>query len=309
MMKKPNIATFSTNTKNSIKYSVRSISLPTRSHPSTIQIEEELTKLKSWETSSTSKCETLCFGLSGLTKLYICIEELLKLPLTQQALSQHKNEKWVDELLDFPLRFLDLLSKTRDDVLLMKGKVEELQSFLRRRKVGDIENHVGEYWNLRRKMRKECTKSILFLKQIDGSIGSSFFSLDLNNHLCSIVKVLIEASLMTSDVLQSLVVFLSSPILGSKVNKWSLVSRLMQKGVFGCDNQNENINELEKVDFGVSSLIVESLSKDAEVEKIQSAHGRLDALVVAIEGIENGLECLFKRLINTRVSFLNIISP
>ncbi|CAJ2635872.1 uncharacterized protein LOC123882421 [Trifolium pratense] len=310
MMKKQSIATFSTNTKHSTKYGVRSISLPTRSHPSTIQIEEELIKLKSWETSSTSKSETLCFGLSSLTKLYICIEELLKLPLTQQALSQHKNEKWVDELLDFPLRFLDLLSKTRDDVLLMKGKVEELQSFLRRRrKVGDIENHVGEYWCLRRKMRKECTKSILLLKQIDGSIGSSFISLDLNNHLCSIVKVLIEASLITSDVLQSLVVFFSSPILGSKVNKWSLVSRLIQKGVFGCDNQNENINELEKVDFGVSSLIMESLSKDAEAEKIQSAHGRLEALVVAIEGIENGLECLFKRLINTRVSFLNIISP
>lgn len=311
-MKKASIATFSTNQKHSSKYGVRSISLPTRSHPSTIQIEEELIKLKSWETSSssTSKVEAICFGLTGLTELYKCIEHLLKLPLTQQALSQHKNEKWVDELLDFPLRFLDLLSKTRDDVLLMKGKVEELQSVLRRRKVGDMENHVAEYWSLRRKMRKECTKSLLLLKQIDGSIGSSFFQLDLNNHLCSIVKVLIEASLITSSILQSLVVFLSSPILRSKVNKWSLVSRLMQKGVFGCDNQNENINELEKVDFGVSSLmIMENLSKDAEAEKIQSAHGRLEALVVAIEGIENGLECLFKRLINTRVSFLNIISP
>ncbi|AET03679.1 hypothetical protein MtrunA17_Chr8g0370921 [Medicago truncatula] len=305
MMKKGSIATFSTNQKHSSKYGVRSISLPTRSHPSTIQIEEELIKLKSWETSSTSKVETICFGLSGLTELYKCIEHLLKLPLTQQALSQHKNEKWVDELLDFPLRFLDLLSKTRDDVLLMKGKVEELQSVLRRRKVGDMENHVAEYWCLRRKMRKECTKSLLLLKQIDGSIGSSFFSLDLNNHLCSIVKVLIEASLITSSILQSLVVFLSSPILRSKVNKWSLVSRLMQKGVFGCDNQNENINELEKVDFGVSSLMI----MENEAEKIQSAHGRLEALVVAIEGIENGLECLFKRLINTRVSFLNIISP
>lgn len=305
MMKKASIATFSTNQKHSSKYGVRSISLPTRSHPSTIQIEEELIKLKSWETSSTSKVETICFGLSGLTELYKCIEHLLKLPLTQQALSQHKNEKWVDELLDFPLRFLDLLSKTRDDVLLMKGKVEELQSVLRRRKIGDMENHVAEYWCLRRKMRKECTKSLLLLKQIDGSIGSSFFSLDLNNHLCSIVKVLIEASLITSSILQSLVVFLSSPILRSKVNKWSLVSRLMQKGVFGCDNQNENINELEKVDFGVSSLMI----MENEAEKIQSAHRRLEALVVAIEGIENGLECLFKRLINTRVSFLNIISP
>lgn len=312
MMKKPSLATFSTNPKHSSKYGVRSISLPTRSHPTTVQIEEELTKLKSWETSSSSKSETICFGLSGLTRLYKCIEELLKLPLTQQALSQHKNEKWVDELLDSPLRFLDLLSKTRDETLLLKGKVEELQSVLRRRKVGDsdMENHVAEYWSLRRKMRKECTKSLLLLKQIDGSIGSSYFSLDLNNHLCAIVKVLIEASFMTSSILQSLVVFLSSPILRSKVNKWSLVSRLMQKGVFGCDNQHENnINELEKVDFGVSSLMMENLSKDAEVEKIQSAHGRLQALVVAIEGIENGLECLFKRLINTRVSFLNIISP
>jgi len=306
MMKKASISTFSTNQKHSSKYGVRSISLPTRSHPSTIQIEEELIKLKSWETSSTSKVETICFGLTGLTELYKCIEHLLKLPLTQQALSQHKNEKWVDELLDFPLRFLDLLSKTRDDVLFMKGKVEELQSVLRRRKVGDMENHVAEYWYLRRKMRKECTKSLLLLKQIDGSIGSSFFSLDLNNHLCSIVKVLIEASLITSSILQSLLVFLSSSILRSKVNKWSLVSRLMQKGVFGCNNQNENINELEKVDFGVSSLMI---MENAEAEKIQSAHGRLEALVVAIEGIENGLECLFKRLINTRVSFLNIISP
>ncbi|CAI8608952.1 unnamed protein product [Vicia faba] len=308
MMKKPSLATFSTNPKHSSKYGVRSISLPTRSHPTTVQIEEELTKLKSWETSSSSKSETICFGLSGLTKLYKCIEELLKLPLTQQALSQHKNEKWVDELLDSPLKFLDLLSKTRDEILLLKGKVEELQSVLRRRKVGDsdIENHVAEYWCLRRKMRKECTKSLLLLKQIDGSIGSSLFSLDLNNHLSAVVKVLIEGSLVTSTILQSLVVFLSSPILRSKVNKWSLVSRLMQKGVFGCEN---NINELEKVDFGVSGLVIENLRKDGVVEKIQSAHGRLEALVVAIEGIENGLECLFKRLINTRVSFLNIVSP
>ena len=70
-----------------------------------------------------------------------------------------------------------------------------------------------------------------------------------------------------------------------------------------------NINELEKVDFALNSLIVDNLSKDAEAEKIQSAHGRLEALVVAIEEIESGLECLFKRLINTRVSFLNIFSP
>ncbi|XP_061359916.1 uncharacterized protein LOC133303960 [Gastrolobium bilobum] len=309
-MKKASMATFSL--KHSSGYGVRSISLPTRSHPSTIRIEEELIKLKSWETSSTSKVETICYGLCGLADLYKHIEDLLKLPLTQQALSQHRNEKWVNELLDYPVRFLDLLGKTRDAILLMKGSVEELQSALRRRKIGDlgIECNLSVYWSLRRNMRKECTKSLLLLKQIDESFGASPL-LDLNSHLSAVVRVLREASLITSYIFRSLLVFLSSPILKSKViiSKWAFVSRLVQKGVFACNNQQENINELEKVDLALSSLLMDNLSKDAEAEKIQSAHGRLEALVVGIERIENGLECLFKRLINVRVSFLNILSP
>ncbi|ESW28214.1 hypothetical protein PHAVU_003G268400 [Phaseolus vulgaris] len=309
-MKRASVATFSP--KHSSKYGVRSISLPTRSHPSTARSEEELSKLKSLEaSSSTSKVETICCALSGLSELYKCIEDLLRLPLTQQALGQHQNEKWVNEMLDCPVRFLDLLGITRDAILSMKGSVEELQSAIRRRRVGDfdMESHVSTYWRLRRNMRKECTKSLLLLKQMDHDLSGASLPLDLNDHLSAVVRVLREASWITSSIFQSLVVFLSSPIMKLKPNKWAFVSRLMQKGVFAYNNHQENINELEKVDFALNSLIVENLSRDAESEKIQSAHGRLEALVVGIEEIENGLECLFKRLINTRVSFLNIFSP
>lgn len=299
--------------KHSSKYGVRSISLPTRSHPSTVRTEEELSKLKSWEasSSSTSKVETICCGISGLEELYKCIEDLLRLPLTQQALGQHQNEKWVNELLDFPLVFLDLLGKTRDSILLMKGSVEELQSALRRKRVGDLdlEGHVNRYWSLRRNMRKECTKYLLLLKQINNESFGASPPLDLNDHLAAVVRVLREASWITSSIFQSLVVFLSSPIMKLKPNKWAFVSRLMQKGVFASNNDQQNVNELEKVDFALNNMILDNLSEGAETEKIQSAHGRLEALVVAIEEIENGLECLFKRLINTRVSFLNIFSP
>ncbi|KAK7379730.1 hypothetical protein VNO78_34420 [Psophocarpus tetragonolobus] len=310
-MKKASMATFSP--KHSSKYGVRSISLPARSHPSTVRIEEELSKLKSLEaaSSSTSKVEKICCGLSGLAELYKYIEDLLKLPLTQQALGQHQNEKWVSEMLDCPLGFLDLLGKTRDSILLMKGSVEELQSAIRRRRVGDLdmESHLSTYWRVRRNMRKECTKSLLLLKQMDHESFGSSPPLDLSDHLSAVVRVLREASFITSSIFQSLVVLLSSPIFKLKPNKWAFVSRLMQKGVFVYNNHQENINELEKVDFALNSLIMENLTKDAEAEKIQSAHGRLETLVVAIEKIENGLECLFKRLINTRVSFLNIFSP
>lgn len=310
------MATFSP--KHSSKYGVRSISLPTRSHPSTVRVEEELSKLKSLEASSSSsstpKVETICCGLSGLAELYKCIEDLLKLPLTQQAIGQHQNEKWVNELLDCPVGFLDLLGKTRDSILLMKESVGELQSALRRKRVGDLymESYLSTYWRLRRNMRKECTKSWLLLKQMENESFGGSPTLDLSDHLSAVVRVLREASCITSSIFESLVVFLSSPILKLKPNKWALVvSRLMQKGVFAYNNHQEDINELEKVDFALNSLILDNLNKDAEAEaeKIQSAHGRLEALVVAIDEIENGLECLFKRLINTRVSFLNIFSP
>ncbi|XP_061346032.1 uncharacterized protein LOC133291739 [Gastrolobium bilobum] len=312
MMKRATMATFSQ--KRSCSYRIRSISLPTRSHPSTLRIEEELQKLESWEassSSSSSKVEKICFGLRGLAELYKFVEELLKLSLTQQALAHHQNEKWVDELLDYPVRFLDILGETRDAIMLMKGNVRELQSALRRRKVGDIviETHISSYWSLRRNTIKGCTKSLLLLKQIDGSFGASSPSLDLNHHLSAVVRVLREASLITSLIFQSLVAFLSPPIFKWRLNKWAFVSKLMRKGALQCNNQQENINELEKVDLALCRMVMDNTIKDFEAEKIQSAHRELEALVVVIEGIENGLDCLFKHLINTRVSFLNILSP
>ncbi|KAE9612915.1 hypothetical protein Lal_00027418 [Lupinus albus] len=310
MMKKTSLSTFSSQ-KHSSRYGIRSISLPTRSHPSTIRIEEELNKLKSWETSSSSKVEKICYGLSGLGELYKCVEDLLKLPLTQQALGQYQSEKWVDELLEYPVRFLDILGETRDAIMSMKGGVIKLQSALRRRKIGDLgmETHISSYWSLRRNMRKECTKSMLSLRQIDQSFEAST-PFDLDHHLSSIVRVLREASWITTSIFQSLVVFLSSPIFRSRhKSKWSFVSRVVQKGLLVCNNQHENINELEKVDLTLSRMVMDSPSKDFEAEKIQSAHRELEAVVLVIEVLESGLDCLFKHLINTRVSFLNILSP
>ncbi|KAK7406888.1 hypothetical protein VNO78_08523 [Psophocarpus tetragonolobus] len=311
-MKKASMAsTFSP--KHSRGYAIRSISLPTRSHPSTVPIEEELNKLKSWETSSSSEVERIFSGLSGLANLYQCMEDLLKLPLTQQALSHHHNQKWVDELLDCPVRFLDILGETRDAIMLMKGNFRDLQSALRRKKVGNlvIEDHVSSYWSLRRHTKKQCTKSLVLLKHTEGSSFGASPPLDLNHHLPAVVRVLREASLITSSIFQSLVGFLSSPILRSKLNnKWTFVSKVMRKGVLlQCANQHENVNELEKVDLALWRMVMDNPAKDFETENIQSAHKELEAVVVVIEGLENGLDCLFKHLINTRVSFLNIVSP
>ena len=307
-MKKAAIAAFSSKASNG--YSVRSISLPVRSHPSTIRVEEELNKLKSWEASSSSKVETICIVLSGLSELYRYIEELLNLPLTQQALSQHQNQKWFNDLLlESSLMYLDICGNTRDVILLMQETIRELQSGLRRIKVGDlsIESIVTAYNCSRRKMRKEIARSLASLKPMDNEIGA-FPMLNLDHHLSAVVRVLNETSLMTSSIFQSLLLFLSVPVLKPKPSRWSLVSKLVQKGALARKDQPENMNELEGVDIALSSLLMHNSSKDIEEQKIQSAQIKLDALDVGMVGLEKCLECLFRHLIQTRVFYLNIIS-
>ncbi|KAK7815362.1 hypothetical protein CFP56_001712, partial [Quercus suber] len=186
MMKKPTLAAFSS------KASIRSISLPARSHPTTLRVEEELNKIKSWEASSSSK------------------------PLG-------------NEIEAFPMSNLD-------------------------------------------------------------------------HHLSAVVRVLNETSLITSSIFHSFLLFLSVPMLKPKPSRWSLVSKLVQKGVheLASKDQHENVNELEGVDLALNSLLLHNSSKDIEAQKIKSAQIKLDALDVSMKGLEKGLECLFRHLIQTR---------
>ncbi|PRQ47271.1 hypothetical protein RchiOBHm_Chr2g0097881 [Rosa chinensis] len=314
MMKRATMASFSP--KPTKCYNVRSISMPTRSHPTTLRIEEELNKLKSWEVTSTSssssnysKADSLGKGLGGLKDLYTCIEELLHLPLTQKALALHQNEKWVEELLDGSVKYLDVCGNTRDAILTMKESVRVLESALRRRMVGDssLEDSVNAYVCFRKKMKKEVVKVLAALKQMDQK--HEVFPLDLDNHLAAVVRVLRESSLITSSIFQSLLLFLSTPILKPRASRWSLVSILMQKGVLACESsQSKSMNEMESVDIAISNLFADNASEDVEAQKIESAQRKLELLDESIEGLENGLEGLFRLLIHTRVSLLNVLS-
>ena len=283
---------------------VRSISLPSRSHPTTLKIQEELNKLRTLEASSTSTLETICNGLSGLQELYKCLDELLGLPSTQQALSHHQHEKWVNDLLDGPVRILDVCGSVRDVIAQFKEKIRDLQSALRRRK-GDlcIESSINNYIRSRKKMNKDAKKLLAAMKKMDNKAGASPL-LDQNHQLSTVIRVLRDVNAMSISIFQSLVLFLSTPVLKSKPSRWSLVSKFMQKGVVSCEEKHENVEELENIDFALSKIS----SNRADLETMQIAHKGLGALEVSIEGLDNGLECMFRDLIKTRASLLNIIS-
>ncbi|KAK4368187.1 hypothetical protein RND71_011979 [Anisodus tanguticus] len=279
----------------SAKSNKRSISLPSRSHPATQNIEEELNKLKTWELefSSSPTAEAVYNGLVGLGEVHKCIGDLLNLPLTLQALSQCQNKKWVDEILDKSVRFLDICGTTRELVSQFKENIKDVQSLLRRRK-GDL--NITNYTSFRKKMKKDAKSLITSLKKIDHEEMVAVMEVD--QLVSAVIRMLREVTTMGISVFQMVLVFLSAPI-SKPISKWSLVSRLVNKG------SEDNINEIESANVALSSLFK---CGACEVEKIQYVQSKLETLEAHFECIENGLNNIFRCLIKSRSTLLNVVS-
>ncbi|XVF62267.1 hypothetical protein PTKIN_Ptkin08bG0203700 [Pterospermum kingtungense] len=265
---------------------VRSISLPSRVHPTCVKLEAALNHLKAWKTSSAtavSSGETVQVGLVGLAELYNCVLEIISSPQTQKTLLHYHNGKLVEDALDESVTFLDTCGKARDVLLEMKEHVQTLQSALRRRR-GDssIESEVAGYINFRKKVKKEVAKCLVALRKVEAKFGSST-PLDVDDHPVTVVKVLREASSITISVFQSLLLFLSMPSMKTRVGSgWSKISKLL-----------------------IPTRLLSSDKEKVELEPLQRMLKTLDA---NIDGLEAGLDCIFKCLVQNRVTFLNIIT-
>ncbi|KAJ0440193.1 hypothetical protein HanHA300_Chr16g0633731 [Helianthus annuus] len=253
------------------RQAIRSISLPTRSHPTTLLIDEELTSFKTWQTSipCIPDAETICSGLTSLDRLYTSVDNLLSSSLTQQALSHHQYQKLVDELRDRSMMLLDICGSVRDVVSHVKEHVRDVQSALRRRK-GDFVIETS----FLKKLMKGVKRGVADLKHIDHTYGSKPLNLDV--HLSSVIRVFRDVSEISISVFEMLLSFFSVSISKSKsATKWSIISKCIRKGIAESNDQPQVC---------------------------------LEELDCSIEGIEDGLECMFRKLIKTRASLLNIFS-
>lgn len=95
------------------------ISLASRSHPSTSGIEEAFSKLKTINTRTVSS-KSILMGLAGLKELYNHTEEILKMGSTQRVMSSDRYE-FMEEMLDSSLMLMDswiyICSGSRDIIV------------------------------------------------------------------------------------------------------------------------------------------------------------------------------------------------
>lgn len=287
---------------------VRSISLPSRIHPTSVKLESTLNHLKASQIPSRlARADTVKNGLVGLAELYNCIAEFIHSPQTQQALLRHKNGKLVEETLDRSVILLDTCSTARDILLTMKLHVQTLQSALRRRG-GDssIESHIAAYISFKKKGKKDIAKYLGALKKLEskGSISSSL--LEADHHLSFIIKVLNETCAMSIAIFRALLLFLSTPTLKTKLGGWQLISKYVSMRLLSSEQKEQKIiNEVESVEFALYSLQRTSTAKKNEVHMAQRL---LENLHVSVKGLEGGLDSMFRCLVQNRASFLNILT-
>ncbi|KAK7341467.1 hypothetical protein VNO80_24397 [Phaseolus coccineus] len=278
-------------TQNSLH--LRSNSLPSAAHPFVSQFEEHLQRLRGSEATSSLSSSSVSHKLNEMLDLHDYTDKLLQLPIEQQVLARECNGKWVDDdLLEGSLRLLDICGAAKDCLQQSKESMCDLMSVIRRKKGHETGFSVEsvKYLAMRKTIKKQIRKALQNLKHKD------------NNSTSPMLSFLNEAEAITLSSLENLLLFISGPKGRSKNSRWSAISKLVQPKRVICDSQESTINEFEKVDAALQSLISH---KPSSVENFQS---HMENLELCIQDLEIGVDHLSRKLIRNRVSLLNIFN-
>ncbi|KAL8059349.1 hypothetical protein ABFX02_03G081000 [Erythranthe guttata] len=253
----------------------RSNSFPSQSHPTIESVEDQLCRLRDSETNS------VCSNLASLRNLHEGINDLIQMPSVQQTLSQGN---WINELLDGSLKLVDLCAISRDIVSLTKESVQDLESSIRRNKAETATSaDVSAYVASRKQIVKMVNKSIKNLKSFNHKSTT-------DNDLWTMLR---EAESRDLSVLKSVLILLSGE---NEKSSWSLLSKFT--------TQNSRVYS-ESVAEDLSSLNIQKSTKNMDCKNMLK---QLKSSETTIQEIEEGLEALFRSLVKTRVSLLNVLS-
>ncbi|KAJ0251067.1 DUF241 domain protein [Hirschfeldia incana] len=303
-------------------YKARCVSLPVRLHPSVRRIQELVSKVRALGSSSLESKTMVRDGLSGLTEIYRCLsEDLFKSSSeTQQALL---NSGLMDELLEVSSKYLEVCGGAKDGASRIKKSVVELQSALRRSKKGgefSLKSDVEAYMASRKEIKKEVKKYMVMSKETDACLESSVWCGGDDQDVSALVRMMQDTSVITSLVLRTVLSLLSSPKGLKNHNQhkgWGIVMKLVKKGIDHHHEKDFSCIELEAMEAELGKLVEVTTREDQEEEKetseeasemIQCAVVRSKDVEAAMEELEEGIEGLFKVMIQARVSLLNILS-
>ncbi|XP_022135914.1 uncharacterized protein LOC111007752 [Momordica charantia] len=284
------------------KYHTRSNSLPSRPHPLISQCDEHLTRLRDFDSTPASSSSSISKQLSGLEDLHECVDKLYLLPCIQEAFVRQCGEKWVDELLDGSLRLFDMCSSAKDALIHTKECVRELHSAIRRR--SGIENEVKKYLASRKVVKRAIQKALETNKSVESKCKVALDESDRDT--TAMVSLLKGVEAISLKFFESLLCLISGKNTKTK-SSWSILSVMHSKR--GVSPEVEaDVNEFANMDNALNSVSCQKTSKCKDIQVDENVCTQLEKLELSALDLEQTIERLFRRMIKTRVSLLNILS-
>ncbi|XVF00790.1 hypothetical protein REPUB_Repub04eG0031900 [Reevesia pubescens] len=174
-----------------------------------------------------------------------------------------------------------------------------MQSVLRRRRNSELElvSEVRKYFTSRKVVQKTINKA---LRNLKGPETKRIFSFSDDHDTKAMISLLREVEAVTSSMFED----------KGTIKAWQLVvvSKLLQYKRVACEQAGRDVDEFEKVDAALRSLLSQKMSKPENIMNVE-LQNQLKDLELCIRDLEDGLECLFRCMIKARVSLLNILNP
>ncbi|CAO2833794.1 unnamed protein product [Amaranthus hypochondriacus] len=224
-----------------------------------------------------------------LRDLHKRANDLLQTPQIQQTINQQQQETTSSalEISEASLELLDLCGTTREIHVLIKEHLQELQHTLRRAKAdgSDFEAQMSAHGLYRKKLNKELGKCLRTIKASKNKYFTSDLSL-IDQSLIVVVHVLREIRGANVSIIEFLLTLLSLPTTVSIVHSQRSSSFASKFRRVNCQRLLERCDSME----------------------VRMANQRLEEVEKAMENVEVELGCIIRRLIDTRVLLLNIVS-
>ncbi|AAF79610.1 F5M15.16 [Arabidopsis thaliana] len=220
--------------------------------------------------------------LEGLRELQDCANYLLDhCPEARESLCQQGKENWIEQVSEASLIMLDVCNVSKDVMALVRHGLQDLQLTLRCNG-SNLSEKVAAYNRYRNKLKKETLKCLNSLKSIEGGGRGMMEMQSIEQNLLFVAEVLKEVRRAVVTMVESLFSLVCVPWLERKPSIGSFSSIFTMQ--FCCfDDAWDEV-------------------------AMRSASTRLEAAEITVEELEIELECIFRRLIQTRVSLLNILT-
>ncbi|XP_057796996.1 uncharacterized protein LOC131013013 [Salvia miltiorrhiza] len=229
------------------------------------------------------------FDFDSLNEFHDSVNELLSSPGMKLEISDRGQEKLAHDVSEASLKMADSCAAAKDLLLLAKDHLQSLQSAFRR--IAGAADHTGSSIAHHRLPRKQLKKAIMkrldSLKGMKNSFSAGAEKEEEEESLAVVVKLLKEVRATTMSIVRSLLSLIAIPHPGSKAES----------------GRRDPI-------FRIKLTRVDSLSfwEKCDVADIRTMMKRLEEVEMVVDDMGAELEDMFRKLIRTRASLLNIIT-